>query len=171
MSFSPGVRKKLAALYLEIDTRVSRLVALHERVLTCKRGCVTCCEDDLTIYSIEAENIKVSCPEVCVSSPHVEGACAFLDNNGACRIYAARPYVCRTQGLPLQWFDELEDGQLVAYRDICPKNDEKGLLEGLTEDESWVIGPVEERLSALQYEYGAGSMLRVALRNLFATGV
>ena len=32
-----------------------------------------------------------------------EGACAFLDGEGGCRVYPDRPYVCRTQGLPLRW--------------------------------------------------------------------
>ena len=42
-------------------------------------------------------------PEVLRSEPHPPGACAMLDADGACRVYAARPYVCRTQGLPLRW--------------------------------------------------------------------
>ncbi|MBK7707050.1 MAG: hypothetical protein IPJ30_15135 [Acidobacteria bacterium] len=53
--------------------------------------------------------------------PHTRGACAFLDQD-ACRIYPDRPYVHRTQGLPLRWIeDDLEEA--FKYRDICPLNE------------------------------------------------
>ena len=45
--------------------------------------------------------------------PHPPGACAFLDGEGACRVYDSRPYRCRTQGLPLRWFDEGPFGEPV----------------------------------------------------------
>ena len=99
--------------------------------------------------------------------PHAEGACAFLDGEGACRIYDERPYVCRTQGLPLRWIDELEDGEAVELRDICPLNDEGEPIEEIDEDGCWTLGPVEERLARIQAATGAPGR-RVALRGLFA---
>ena len=98
--------------------------------------------------------------------PHNEGACAFLDETGACRIYKDRPYVCRTQGLPLRWFDEIEN-QLVELRDICPLNEDGEPIEDLPEKECWTLGEFEAKLAELQKAFGKGEMKRIKLRNLF----
>ncbi len=100
--------------------------------------------------------------------PHPKGLCAFLDNNGACRIYNQRPYVCRTQGLPLHWIEERENGTEVAMRDICPINNPGTPVENLPEDLCWKIGPFEEQLARLQYDLDKGEIRRVKLRDLFA---
>ena len=40
-------------------------------------------------------------------------------------------------------------------------------MELLPEDACWIIGPVEERLAALQKGMGNGDLRRIALRSLF----
>lgn len=107
---------------------------------------------------MEAERIRRDFPAVLQEAPATEG-CAFLGPDGGCRVYAARPYVCRTQGLPLRW---AEAG--VEHRDICPLNDEGPPIEGLPIEACWTIGPVEARLAAVSQ----GD--RVALRSLFSRG-
>ena len=100
-----------------------------------------------------------------------EGACAFLDAEGACRIYAHRPYVCRTQGLPLRWLERDEDDAPAEVRDVCPLNADGGPpLEELTAEECWTLGPFEERLGARQGSLDGGLGERVALRSLFEGG-
>ena len=100
--------------------------------------------------------------------PHPPGACAFLDAAGGCRIYADRPYVCRTQGLPLRWLEEREDGEWVEYRDICPLNEQGPPVEELELEDCWSIGIYEPRLLDLQEALqGPGPPRRVALRDLF----
>jgi Fe-S-cluster containining protein len=84
-----------------------------------------------------------------------------LDDEKRCRIYAHRPYVCRTQGLPLRWIED-EGEEIYEARDICPLNAEGPPLEELPAEECWSIGPFEERLAREQKD-GA----RVALRSLF----
>ena len=90
--------------------------------------------------------------------------CAFLDAEGACRIYADRPYVCRTQGLPLRWIEEDFD-ETIEYRDICPLNAAGEPVEDLEAADCWTIGPFEEELSMIQA--GTGDSARVPLRDLF----
>jgi hypothetical protein len=95
-----------------------------------------------------------------------------------------RPYVCRTQGLPLRWIEEPDptttaiDPKSVAHgpvelRDICPLNETDVPITSLASEECWTLGPVEDRLAAIQLasdpEQTAAS--RVSLRSLFATGV
>lgn len=159
---------ELKALYVDVERQAEQVAGHHAGRLQCRRGCCACCVDDLTVFEIEAANIRLASPELLEEGqPREPGACAFLDAEGACRIYADRPYVCRTQGLPLRWIDETHDGELVELRDICPLNEEGEPIEELPEDECWTIGPVEERLSRLQHRFGAGRMTRVPLRSLF----
>ena len=153
------------ALHDDVDVQVKSLVVLHAERLQCRRGCTACCVDDLTVFDVEAERIRTHRSEVLESEPHPPGACAFLDGDGACRIYSDRPYVCRTQGLPLRWFAEDEGGAPVELRDICPLNESETPLDSLPDASCWLIGPTEGRLSELEASVGSGK--RVALRDLF----
>ena len=154
----------LARLHAEVDAHASALTALHGARLHCKRGCSSCCVDGITVFTIEAERIRAHQAELLErGAPHAPGACAFLDAQGACRVYADRPYVCRTQGLPLRWIDEERSAEL---RDICPLNEAGDPIEQLPEKSCWTLGETEARLAELQRALGAESE-RVALRALF----
>lgn len=161
----------LRDLHAEVDALAADLARAHRTRLHCARGCSGCCSDDLTVLPIEAARITVEHSELLAQGePHPQGACAFLDAAGACRIYEHRPYVCRTQGLPLRWLEEDEHDEIVELRDICPLNAEGPALDEVPEDACWLIGPFEERLLDAQAEHdpdaGDGSQ-RVALRSLF----
>jgi hypothetical protein len=120
----------------------------------------------LTVFDVEAEPIRRQYAELLANgAPHEEGACAFLDAEGSCRIYAERPHVCRTQGLPLRWTEE-RDGDVVELRDICPLNDPGEPIVELAPDDCWSIGPVEERLARLELA-NPEPKARVRLRDLF----
>ncbi|MEI8382839.1 MAG: YkgJ family cysteine cluster protein [Planctomycetota bacterium] len=160
----------LKSLYGDIDQQTSRLVEIHGPRLVCRRGCSMCCVDELTVFEVEAQNIRQSHLNLLQTAvPHAPGACAFLDADGACRIYEDRPYVCRTQGLPLRWLEEEASGDFIELRDICPLNDEGDVepIEELPQDECWSIGPTEERLAKLQLQFGQGKLTRIPLRSLF----
>lgn len=116
------------------------------------------------MFSVEAELIRQRHAELLSEgAPHPVGVCAFLDGEGSCRIYADRPYVCRTQGLPLRWTD---DDEGLEYRDICELNEEGPLITDLSPSECWTLGPAEAKLQALQLE-ARGELTRVRLRDLF----
>lgn len=162
-------QRALEALHGEVDAAAATLARGHGERLLCGRGCSACCVDDLTVFEVEAERIRRAHPELLeAGTPGPAGGCAFLDAEGGCRVYAERPYVCRTQGLPLRWLEELEDdGEIVERRDICELNLEGPALESLPEDSLWLIGPFEQRLAALQDSLDGGQGRRVALRSLF----
>ena len=159
----------LQRLHEEVDAACASLEKRHAPRLTCSRGCHACCIDRITVFSLEAELIRLGHEGLLLcGSPHPRGACAFLDERGACRIYPRRPYVCRTQGLPLRWIKEDGSGSVVEYRDICPLNDVLDApLQGLDAEDCWSIGPFEQRLAALQRDYAGGEWVRVELRSLF----
>ncbi|MEM1349943.1 MAG: YkgJ family cysteine cluster protein [Myxococcota bacterium] len=163
-------------IHRDIDREANELAAAHAGRLQCGLGCSGCCDDDLTVWRAEAERILEEFGELLAEAqPHPVGRCAMLDEQtGACRIYSARPYVCRTQGLPLRFVDEHpETGEWVEFRDICPLNDaaEHAPLEELAACACWEIGPVEQRLghAELRRSGGMERMERVRLRDLFET--
>ena len=162
------VRRALLRLHVDVDASARGLAARLGPRLQCRRGCTPCCTDGLTVFEVEADRIRRHAAELLESGePHPEGACAFLDSEGACRVYEHRPYVCRTQGLPLRWFEEDEEtGEIWDRRDICPLNAEGQPLASLEESDCWIIGPTEERLAALQQDFGVRG-IRIELRSLF----
>lgn len=157
-----------AMLHADVDRKTRQLHVLHAERLQCRRGCSSCCADGLTVFDVEAEHIRRHHADLLIHGmPKAEGACAFLDDEGACRIYGERPYVCRTQGLPLRWIEDRDrDGEPVELRDICPLNEAGEPIEGLPAEDCWTIGPFEERLGRLQLAAGAGAR-RTRLRDLF----
>lgn len=163
--------EKLAALHAEIDRAAQEVEAGLGDGLQCRIGCNDCCVDGITVFEVEAALIMRRHGEVLSDSrPHPGGACAFLDNEGGCRIYESRPYVCRTQGLPLSWFEEKPAEGWVEMRDICPLNAERIPPETLDQEQCWVIGPFEARLAEIQYGQGKSGMRRIPLRELFLEG-
>lgn len=148
-----------------------RLVVLetrHRDALACGPGCAGCCVDDLTVFVPEAEAIRERYPELLRhGTPAPKGRCAFLDEADRCRIYDARPYVCRTQGLPLRWLDEDAGAE---YRDVCKKSEAlDARLVDLRAEDCLLLGPWEAELQTLAHEHsGHGTAPpRVALRRLF----
>jgi len=155
------------ALHRAIDLAAASVAARHVGRLHCGRGCAACCRDELTVFEIEAEIIRRRHASLLTTGrPHALGACAMLDEQGACRIYADRPYVCRTQGLPLRWLDAAPDSAVVEHRDICELNDLGVALLELEPAACWTIGPFEARLRSIA-QRRSGRLERVALRALF----
>ena len=154
-------------LHHQIDDAVTVLSEIHGERLKCKLGCASCCIDGISVFNVEADNIRDWVGEKLQGhKPSEEGKCAFLTDSGACRVYPVRPYVCRTQGLPLRWID-FESG--TEKRDICPINEPGENLLSLSEKSCWEIGPTEMQLRSLEEETGLNSkkQKRVRLRDLF----
>jgi len=170
------VLTEVLRLHAEVSRDAAILATRLGSLLVCRLGCDACCQDDLAVFPIEAEIIRRHCePLLKFDQPHPPGKCAFLDAGGACRIYPWRPYVCRTQGLPLRW---MENGE-VEERGICSLNAEQLAsqsiqLEALPVDDCWTIGQFENRLAGLQVR-ALGTfqetLPRVKLRDLFTSGL
>lgn len=151
-----------------VDELAATLAVAHGERLRCRSGCSGCCTDGLGVFAIEAEVIARHHDELLATeAPHAEGTCAFLDADGACRIYAHRPYVCRTQGLPLRWLEHDDDGAPVEARDVCPLNAAGTPLEELPAEAFFTLGPFEQRLAERQSATDGGEGKRIPLRTLF----
>lgn len=172
--------RALIALRTDLDAEI---LSLSNRLpkLTCHRGCRDCCEDDLTVFEIEAELcLRYHSELLDHGIPAPKGRCAFLGSADECRIYAERPYVCRTQGLPLRWYEETETGEILEEHATCRQNSIESVapsalerhtqvhLPTLRDSDFWLIGPYEERLSVIQGNLDHEQYFRVPLRALFS---
>ena len=102
-------------LTARVDAFVARVAERHPDDLRCAAGCDGCCRTRLTITAVEAVAIETWA----ATQPHTTTAtiaaaaraatdvtrCAALDDAGRCRIYAARPLVCRSHGVPIRLRD------------------------------------------------------------------
>ena len=171
-----AVRQYVVQLHSVVDQLLRPVHEAHLERLQCAVGCSRCCVDDLTVFEVEADRLLAVIDERDLT-PGPVGGCALLDEQGACRAYEVRPYVCRSQGLPLRWGESTVDGA-VEHRDICPLNEAGPSLEGLPADQCWTLGPIESRLAHAQQtaQEARGDppdapLRRMALRELFASEV
>lgn len=142
------MRSYVAQLHALVDNLTAPLSeGLGDR-LQCKLGCSSCCSDGLTVFEVEGDRLAQALQGRTITTGPV-GGCVFLDPQAACQVYESRPYVCRTQGLPLRWGAESADGP-VEHRDICPLNEGEPPLEELPAEACWTLGPVEQRLAIAQ---------------------
>lgn len=154
----------LQRLHAHVSSEFDAIVKNEPQRFQCARGCFGCCQDELTVFEVEAELIRTVYGHLLATGvPHAPGACAFLNDAGACRVYEVRPLVCRGQGAPLRW--QLEDGTGEA-RSICPLNEEGAAVETLQESVCLELGPPEAVLAMLQQQF-AGNGQRILLRQLF----
>lgn len=107
---------RYAALVAKVDAFVERVESRYRDEMPCAAGCDRCCHVRLTITPVEAAAIdawaSALAPDVrrALADAARRGApdddrCAALDDSGRCRIYAARPLVCRSHGVPIRQRD------------------------------------------------------------------
>lgn len=128
-----AVTESYRQLIEHVDKLTARLSSQYARHLVCRSGCSGCCRHHLSVFAVEAAAVRQAVdvlPEplrqrltqqahkVLEMEAHGEPtACPMLVDD-RCSIYAARPLICRTQGLPLLL--EADDGE--AEVDFCPLN-------------------------------------------------
>lgn len=166
-NYTPEILKALEQFYKALDNQIHLIEEKNKGRINCKKGCFSCCKDDLEVFGVEAAYIQKKESNFLESnSPRPTGMCAFLDDEGACRIYNSRPFVCRTHGVPISYLVE-EDNEWFDERDICPLNEEGEPLEDLPQEKLFQNNAWEEKLAQLQIITDKGKMERVLLRDLF----
>ena len=159
------VAETMIGFYERVDAACSNLLqalANQGHTLNCKAGCSQCCIDDLSITKAELAVIEKLFPNFRDLQPHRPGACPFLDEQGLCRIYAARPYICRTHGLPMR---RLDDDEQTETRDICFVNAHIDVLS-LPATLCWTSQTAEIQLSIINIAT-FGDADRIPMRNFW----
>ena len=101
-------------LTAKIDAFFNRVASRHAADLRCASGCDGCCHQRLTITAVEAAAIRAHAATLSsaarldlarAAATAAPTRCAALDDAGRCRIYDARPLVCRSHGVPVRMRD------------------------------------------------------------------
>jgi Fe-S-cluster containining protein len=115
-------------LCAKIDQFFARVEAAHREQMQCASGCHDCCHTRLTITLVEATAVVrhlAALPEserVAISKAATAAEmdrCGALDEDGRCRIYAARPLICRSHGVPIR---RREPDRSLPVVDVCFRN-------------------------------------------------
>jgi Fe-S-cluster containining protein len=110
MNQSPNPIQQYHQLRGEIDQKAAKLEKVHGEYMQCAKGCCGCCMN-LSVWPVEFYSILEEMKAAAWPKPvlNEDKECAFLNEQGACRIYPFRPIICRTHGLPLvYWHDETD---------------------------------------------------------------
>ncbi|MDY0269642.1 YkgJ family cysteine cluster protein [Trichloromonas sp.] len=112
-------------LVARVDELCARIEADFREQIVCRLGCDGCCRH-LSLFPVEAAALAAALAEApAVLAAEIrdraraaaeDGPCPLL-KDGACRLYEARPLICRTHGLPLLG---RRDGE--RFIDYCPLN-------------------------------------------------
>lgn len=153
------------ALLAKVDRLFSEIRGRHPGEFSCGLGCHSCCKPGLTINSLEAENIRRGLDPALVekmqaletADPFQGMRCSFLESDGACGIYALRPLVCRSHGLPLQFKDLGEaEGEEAIFRDVCYLNFRHQDISGLPDQDVLNLDTLNTILAMLNRLGGGG---------------
>jgi Fe-S-cluster containining protein len=108
-----------------VDALCREIQGVLARQITCREGCSSCCTS-ITLFPVEAAALHAgleALPDAQqesirrqVSTHAGEERCPLLEDD-RCLLYAARPIICRTHGLPIIYTEGNE-----RKADCCPLN-------------------------------------------------
>lgn len=120
----PGLENYLALLE-RVDALCAGTAAKFPSEISCHAGCDACCRH-LSVFAVEAAALREALGRLSgedaarvregAANTAPEDPCPLLQD-GLCRLYEARPIICRTHGLPLLL---QRDGENCI--DFCPEN-------------------------------------------------
>lgn len=99
---------RLGELTGKVDAFFARVAERHGADMACDTGCSDCCHVRLTITRVEAAAIRDLVSRwsreqrAGLADVGPVSRCAALDASGRCKIYDARPLVCRSHGVPIR---------------------------------------------------------------------
>ena len=155
--------KQYRELRERVDRMAGELEATHKNQMVCAPGCCDCCTN-LTVFSVEFEAIRQDLQQAGVTELpfDADASCGFL-RDGLCSIYAFRPIICRTHGLPLVFLNE-DLGEPEYNVTFCPKNFSDADAVEFGPDNTLDLDALNAELAEIQGAYAAEK--RVALRCL-----
>ena len=103
-----GAVPKFEELARKVDSFFARVSVRHGTDMQCATGCSDCCHVRLSITAVEAAAIRALVATWSterrrnLADAGPTDRCAALDPAGRCKIYDARPLVCRSHGVPIR---------------------------------------------------------------------
>lgn len=98
------------AVVARVDAFATQAAAQQAEWLVCQRGCDGCCRLRRTAFAVEIAALREAVDALEPASRaalrdrsaredvRAGARCVFLDDDGGCAVYAARPIICRTHG-------------------------------------------------------------------------
>ena len=150
------------ALLEDLGRMAQGLDRLYAEQLNCRAGCDHCCQQQLSVFEVEAAAVRQALKQLSPELQHTlkqqaeaalagqrQGCALLLDQQ--CSIYAQRPVICRSHGYPVRFEGEIE-GEL--FLDVCPLNfTTEGALEQIELEQTVPLDPLNLRLAAINYVY------------------
>lgn len=154
----------------QVDAMIADLEAIHRDFMRCRAGCCQCC----TLTSVLAIEAAVLGRAVARLPDTMrrrlgqgEGEVCPLLIDSRCAVYAERPLICRTHGLPIGYVDH--DKETVAVS-ACPVNFPADYAFAL--EELLLLDRVNEELAAVNLPYcrarGFAPERRIAMSDIVA---
>ncbi|WP_437678635.1 YkgJ family cysteine cluster protein [Sorangium sp. So ce131] len=124
-----SARERLGQLFAKVDAFFAGASARLGERMACHTGCNDCCHRRFSVTAIEADALRDALAALPADDRAAlaaraqagdPGVCPALDGAGRCAVYAARPLICRTHGLPIRFAPA--GGRVLPVIDACPKN-------------------------------------------------
>jgi Fe-S-cluster containining protein len=124
---APAPAERYRELAVRVDAFFAKVLARHAADLACAPGCEACCHVRPTITPVEADEVRALLATLPArereklaarASEAQDDRCAALDDDGRCGVYAARPLVCRSHGVPVRF----RDARSLPVVSACEKN-------------------------------------------------
>jgi uncharacterized protein len=126
LTASSELLRNYRGLVCRIDSFWTQVANACPGQLTCREGCDACCRH-LSLFWVEGAALGAALAQLPMADMDrvrrqarqagVDGTCPLLWQ-GRCLLYAARPVICRTHGLPVL----LPSAQGQRQLDHCPEN-------------------------------------------------
>lgn len=135
-------------LIQEVELLTADFSSLLREHLRCAPGCSSCCRR-FSVTPLEAALIGEQINSLPKLHPSGKAGahCGFLIDD-LCSIYIHRPLICRTQGLPIGYIDEINERIDVS---VCPLNFSEDYQ--FTHEELLFLDPFNTRLAELNSRY------------------
>ena len=159
-----SIRGAYYQLIADLDTTITALAGNRfQSILRCGPGCSDCCMQ-FSVLPLEAAFIAEILQAKILVAGNDREKCLLLADD-LCQVYEVRPVICRTQGLPLGYVDEVAGAIEVS---ACPLNFPDDFP--LTHDDLLYMDQFNSRLAELNLQYcratGLDSEKRIPLADL-----
>ena len=129
--------------------------------MQCRSGCSDCCRARLSITRVEEAFLRRGLARIpgsirkeisLAAQEKTREMCPALDPQGRCRVYASRPLICRSYGVPLR---HRRDVCIVnpPIIDVCDKNFVGQPLTGLPAADVFDQTSLDTAVSEIDAEY------------------
>jgi hypothetical protein len=118
---------RLRQLAARVDAFFAAVQARHGASMQCSSGCHDCCLPELSCTQVEAAALRLALQALPAETREAlrlralappPDRCVFLDQQGRCVAYDARPLICRSHGVPVR----VRDRRGLPLIDACVRN-------------------------------------------------